>query len=94
MNERPALLAQLKTTLRTLEQQEEAIICRAEELGDYIPRRDNADPAVVLAYDPEGKTNDPKIARGAGMFRVLCLRKRKADSCRQARQACAREWIA
>lgn len=63
MAERPARLAELKMTMRTLEQQEEALICRGEETGVYIPRRADADPEVILAYDPNGKTTDPQMAR-------------------------------
>lgn len=65
MAERPARLGELRATLRKLEQQEEALISRGEETGVFIPRRDDADPAVILAYDPDGKSLDAKIMRTA-----------------------------
>lgn len=67
MAERPARLGELKAAMRALEQQEEALICRGEESGVYVPRRADADPAVVLAYEPDGKTYDPAAARAAGI---------------------------
>lgn len=63
--ERPARHAELKTMLRTLEQQEETIICQSEQAGVFMPRRPDADPAVILAYDPDGKTTDYGMARTA-----------------------------
>lgn len=65
MAERPARLAALKATLRALEQQEEALILRTEETSVYIPRRTDADPAVILAYDPDCETTDYGMARSA-----------------------------
>lgn len=61
MAERPARLAELKTALRKLEQQEEAIICGAEDAGIIIPRRPDADPAVILSYDPKGKMAEDRM---------------------------------
>lgn len=58
MAERPARLAQLKGMLRQLEEQEEALICKAEEAGEVVFRRAEADPAVVLGYDPKGRMVD------------------------------------
>lgn len=55
MAERPARLAKLKAVLRKLEQQEEAIICGAADTGIIIPRRPDADPGVILSYDPDGQ---------------------------------------
>jgi len=55
MAERPARLAEMKAALRKLEQQEEALICGAEDTGVIIPRRHDADPAVILGYDPKGQ---------------------------------------
>lgn len=55
MAERPARVAELKTALRKLEQQEEALICGAEDAGIMIPRRVDADPAVILGYDQKGQ---------------------------------------
>jgi hypothetical protein len=52
MEERPARIVALKDEMLKLEQREEAIICQAEGMGVFIPRRPDADPAVVLAYDP------------------------------------------
>lgn len=55
MADRPARLAKLKADLRRLEGQEEALICKAEAEGISIQRRSDADPAVVLNYDPDGE---------------------------------------
>lgn len=55
MAERPARLADMKAALQKLEQQEEALICGAEGAGIIIPRRLDADPAVILGYDPKGQ---------------------------------------
>lgn len=55
MAERPARLDELKVALRKLEQQEEILICGAEDAGIIIPRRPDADPAVILSYDPKGQ---------------------------------------
>ncbi|MRT21970.1 hypothetical protein FYM52_16685 [Comamonas sp. CAH-2] len=57
--ERPARLAQLKQDLRALEEKEEALICEAEANHMPIYRRSDADPAVVLNYDPKGTMNEP-----------------------------------
>lgn len=54
MAERPARRAQLLATLRQLEEKEEALICTGEAAGLWIARRGDADPAVVLGYDPKG----------------------------------------
>lgn len=61
MEERPARLAELKAALRKLEQQEEKVICGAEGDGIIIPRRPDADPAVILSYDPDGKMAEDKM---------------------------------
>lgn len=53
--ERPARLAELKAALRKLEQQEEELICRAADTGIIIPRRHDADPEVILGFDPKGQ---------------------------------------
>lgn len=55
MAERPARLSEMKAALQKLEQQEEALICGAEDAGIIIPRRLDADPAVILGYDPKGQ---------------------------------------
>lgn len=57
--DRAPRLAELKKALRALEQREEALICRAENEGTFIPRRTDADPKVVLAYNPDGC--DPRL---------------------------------
>lgn len=54
MAERPARRSQLLATLRQLEEKEEALICTGEAAGLMIARRKDADPAVVLGYDPQG----------------------------------------
>lgn len=61
MAERPALLAGLKAELRKLEQQEEKAICGAEGDGIIIPRRPDADPAVILNYDPKGQMAEDRM---------------------------------
>jgi hypothetical protein len=61
MAERPARLADLKAALRKLEQQEEKAICGAEVDGIIIPRRPDADPAVILSYDPKGKMAEDRM---------------------------------
>lgn len=58
MDERPARLAQLGQELRALEEKEEALICEAEADNQKIYRRADADPAVVLSYDPQGTMID------------------------------------
>lgn len=62
MAERPAMVATLKAELRTLEEREEALIVAAEERGTHIGRRADADPAVVLGYDPAGELAEPRTA--------------------------------
>jgi len=56
--DRPEALKKLRATLRDLEVREEVMICQAEEIGMIIPRRSDADPAVILGYDPNGQTPD------------------------------------
>ena len=63
MDERPARLAQLKQELRALEQKEEALICEAEANNLQIYRRADADPAVILNYDPEGTMIDAPLGK-------------------------------
>ena len=58
MAERPARRAQLLATLRQLEEKEEALICTGEAAGLWIARRGDADPAVVLGYDPKGSMTE------------------------------------
>lgn len=50
--ERPEALKKLRAALRVLEVREEGLICQAEEIGLLIPRRADADPAVILGFDP------------------------------------------
>lgn len=64
MAERPARIAALKDEMLKLEQREEAIICQAEELGISIPRRPDADPVAVLAYDPHGQMAECRMRVG------------------------------
>ncbi|HAX19133.1 MAG TPA: hypothetical protein DCY64_02475 [Hydrogenophaga sp.] len=52
--DRPKLQKALLGELRELETREEAIITAAEGESVFIGRRADADPAVVLGYDPEG----------------------------------------
>lgn len=52
--DRPARRDQLLKDRRVLEEKEEALICESEEANAPIYRRADADPAVVLNYDPEG----------------------------------------
>lgn len=56
--ERPARRRALREELRKLEISEEKLIVAAEEAGMFIPRRVDADPAVVLDYDPAGTMPD------------------------------------
>lgn len=56
--ERPEALKKLRCALRALEVREEVMICQAEEIGLLIPRRAEADPAVILGYDPNGQSPD------------------------------------
>lgn len=58
--ERAARLAELKAALRKFEQQEEELICRAEDTGVIIPRRLDADPEVILDYDTKGQMNEDR----------------------------------
>lgn len=50
--ERPKRREQLLHSLRVLEEKEEALICESEEAQAPVYRRADADPAVVLGYDP------------------------------------------
>jgi hypothetical protein len=52
--ERKANIDKLKQELLDLECREEDLICQAEDVGFYIARREDADPAAVLGYDPKG----------------------------------------
>lgn len=61
MAERPARLAELKDALRKLEQQEEKVICGAQVDGIIISRRPDADPAVILNYDPKGQMAEDRM---------------------------------
>ncbi|MDO9010779.1 MAG: hypothetical protein Q7U78_03070 [Gallionella sp.] len=58
--ERPARLIDLKAALKKLEQQEEKVICDAEKGGIIIPRRHDANPAVILNYDPDSKMSEDR----------------------------------
>lgn len=71
MTERPARLAELKAALRKLEQQEEKVICGAEVDGVIIPRRPDADPAVILSYDPQGQMAEDRMRRGGPVVTVM-----------------------
>lgn len=57
--DRPAMAKKLKGTLRDLGMREEALICEAEKRGTFIPRRADADPAIVLGYTADGVQQDP-----------------------------------
>lgn len=57
--DRPAMAKKLKGTLRELGMREESLICEAEERGIFIPRRADADPAIVLGYITDGVRQDP-----------------------------------
>lgn len=48
--DRPTKIRALKATLADLGKKEESLICGAEERGLFIPRREDADPAIVLEY--------------------------------------------
>ena len=50
---------QLAMQLHTLEVKEEELICEAELANLPIYRRADADPAVVLSYDPDGDMGAP-----------------------------------
>ncbi len=52
--DRPARLAALREALRDLERKEENRIMHAEACGVILARRPDADPAIVLDYDPTG----------------------------------------
>lgn len=58
LKERPETLHKLREALRLLEKREEALICTAETQGLYIARRAEADPEIVLSYDPSGSSPD------------------------------------
>lgn len=82
MAERPARRKQLLQNRRGLEEKEEALICESEAAQVPVFRREDADPAVVLGYDPEGemgaegtrmvyasghgKTTDPAVHQALG----------------------------
>lgn len=70
--ERPEALKKLRAALRDLEVREEAMICQAEEIGLLIPRRAEADPAVILGYDPNGQSPDigPRRATAAAVLKA------------------------
>ena len=51
--QRATRLEQITAELYELETREEALICEAEEAGEIIPRRRDADPAIVLALRAE-----------------------------------------
>lgn len=53
--ERPQRLSELKADLFELECREEALIEDADKRGIEILRRADADPVVVLAYNPDGE---------------------------------------
>ncbi|MBS7243181.1 MAG: hypothetical protein KIG98_02385 [Comamonas sp.] len=55
MAERPERRKQLLQNRRVLEEKEEALICESEEAQLPVFRREDADPAVVLGYDPDGE---------------------------------------
>jgi len=61
--ERPELLKNLRARLRELERREEALIVQAEADGVVIARRADADPAVVLSFDPGGEMPQLELAR-------------------------------
>lgn len=75
LTERPARLAALKAELRTLEQREEALICQAEQSGVVIPRRPDADPTVILGFNPDGEMSGAAGPRAwrppAGVLNVV-----------------------
>ena len=56
--ERPAKRSKLRAELRRLETAEEALIVAAEDAGEYIARRADADPAVILEYIEEAEEFD------------------------------------
>lgn len=64
MAERPKCRAELLAALRLLEEKEEALICTGEEAGLLIARRSDADPAVVLGYDPKGSMTEVRHTPG------------------------------
>ncbi len=66
LTERTTRREQLTMQLRTLEEKEEELICEAELAHLPIYRRADADPAVVLAYDPDGDMG----AQGARLVSV------------------------
>lgn len=69
--ERAVRLAELKAALRKFEQQEEALICGAEDTGIIIPRRLDADPAVILGYDPKGQMNEDRTRVSKPMIGIV-----------------------
>lgn len=58
---RKELSETLRETLLELELQEEAVIAAAEDEHVFIGRRLDADPIVVLEYDPDGKMDLPSL---------------------------------
>lgn len=69
--ERAARLAELKAALRKFEQQEEELICRAEDTGIIIPRRHDADPEAVLGYDPKGQMAEDRTRVSKPMIGIV-----------------------
>jgi hypothetical protein len=59
--DRAGVIVKLRDALHDLEQREERLICEAEAAGVYIARRDDADPAIVLSFDPVGQIDDMPI---------------------------------
>lgn len=53
LSERPERRKRLLQELRALEEKEEALICESEEAKAPVYRRADADPAVVLSYNPD-----------------------------------------
>jgi len=62
MKERPARLAALRDTLRSLERREEDLICQADASGVYLARRPDADPEIVLSFDPSGQIDELRLS--------------------------------
>ncbi|WP_455556981.1 hypothetical protein [Comamonas sp.] len=58
LSERPKRRQELLRNLRALEEKEEALICESEEAMVPVFRRVDADPAVVLGYDPESEMTE------------------------------------
>lgn len=69
--DRPKLVAALKKSLAELERREEATIVAAEDVGQFIPRRPDADPAVILDYDPDGHMAEDMTRRSSTYVGVV-----------------------